>query len=66
MNISDAAFKPWIKFDSGIAETTLSKEIMSSNLDHNTFANRALVRTLLQQWSAAIVDATQVVLCAIF
>ena len=58
MQVSDAVFKPWIEGNLKSAEAILSREI--GDRSHHALANRALVRTHLKQWDAAVGDAKKV------
>ncbi|KAH0825664.1 hypothetical protein J3R83DRAFT_11721 [Lanmaoa asiatica] len=61
MNVSEEAFRLWIKQDLHKAEEKLSREINPENSNHYVArANRALIRASLKQWDTAIADATQV------
>lgn len=61
MDVSEAAFKPWIKGDLTSAEVILSEEIASSmGPSHHALANRALVRAWLKQWPKSIEDSKKV------
>ncbi|KAH0835821.1 hypothetical protein J3R83DRAFT_9682 [Lanmaoa asiatica] len=59
MNISNGAVKPWLHGYLDSAEEVLSKEIGDSAFvpNHNTFANRALLRGRLGKGSMALEDA---------
>lgn len=58
MQVSDAAFRPWIEGDLKSTEAILSREIGSCN--HHALANRALVNIHLNQWDPAVDDAKRV------
>ena len=58
VELSNTAFKPWIEGNWESAEAILSQEIGSRG--QHILANRALVRTHLKQWDAAIEDAKAV------
>lgn len=58
MQVSDAAFKPWIECDLKSTEAILSREIGSCG--HHALANRALVNIHLNQWDPAVDEAKRV------
>ncbi|KAF8121185.1 quinon protein alcohol dehydrogenase-like superfamily [Boletus edulis] len=58
IQVSDAAFKPWIEGNLKSVEDILSREIVQHS-NYHAFANRALVRTRLKQWDMAIEDANR-------
>jgi hypothetical protein len=59
MQVSEAAFKPWIEGNLKSAEAILSREI-EDDRSHHALANRALVRTHLKRWDTALEDAERV------
>ena len=63
IQIDDAALHSWRHNQLANAEASLTAAIHDSrNPSHHALASRALVRTRLRQWDAAIADATQVCL----
>lgn len=62
MSISNGAVKPWLHGYLDSAEEVFSKEIADSSFvpNHNTFANRALLRGRSGNGSEALKDANQV------
>ncbi|KAF8552355.1 hypothetical protein OG21DRAFT_1511593 [Imleria badia] len=60
IQIDDTALDPWKLNQLANAEASLSAAIHDSrSLSHHELASRALVRVRLQQWDAAIADATE-------
>ena len=63
IRIDDAALHSWKHNQLANAEALLTAAIdVSRNPSYHAVASRALVRTRLRQWDAAIADATQVFL----
>lgn len=62
MSITNGAVKPWLHGFLESAEEVLSAEIenTASAPDHNTFANRALLRGRLGNGNTALEDAEKV------
>ena len=61
IRIDDAALHSWKHNQFTTAEALLTAAIDEArNPSHDTLASRALVRARLQQWGAAIADATEV------
>lgn len=62
MSISNGAVKPWLHGFLESAEQVLSREIdnPASTPNHNTFANRALLRGRLRNGETALEDAEKV------
>ena len=61
IRIDDAALDAWNLDQLANAEALLTAAIpQSQDTSHHVLASRALVRTRLGQWDAAIVDAEQV------
>ena len=58
MSISNAAVKPWLHSFLDSAEEVFTTEIETSaaTLDHNTFANRAIIRCRHVKVDAALED----------
>jgi len=61
IRIDDAALDSWKHSELANAEALLTAAVNKSrNPSHHALASRALVRARLQQWDAAIADATEV------